>query len=68
MTMTMARRTNCWNTDRPAARATAVEKAPMNEPMLQVPWRRDMIGDVPARSMASPFAFMHTSIEPCAAP
>ncbi len=67
-TMTIARTTNCSKTDSPAARAMAVEKAPRNDPMLQVPWRRDMIGVVPARSMASPLAFMQTSMEPCAAP
>ena len=35
--MTIPRTTNCWKTEKPAHSAIAVEKAPMNEPTLQLP-------------------------------
>jgi len=36
----------------------------MKDPMLQLACSRDMIGVVPARSIARPLAFMQTSIDP----
>ena len=63
-TIAAASSENCWKTESPACNAIVVEKAPMNEPMLQLACSLDMIGVVPARSIARPLAFMQTSIEP----
>ena len=48
--------------------ATIVTVVPRNEPLLHVPWSREMIGRVPACSTARPLEFIATSIEPWKAP